>query len=324
MKFTSYRPDGTFGESSASNSYQDENGYYTNTTYWFKYEPLRWRVLDPSSGLVMCESIIDSQAYSNTIYYKPGEYYNNPACTVYANDYATSSMRTWLNGPFLQTAFTSSEQSVVKTTALDNSAYPGYPQYNSASTNDKLFLLSYSESTNAAYGFSADNWDDDHPARYAQGIDYAKSQGLWVNNSPGSDYDKNSEWFLRSPGGYYCNVSNVYYDGNVYFNYLVYNTHFGVRPAFKISNPASLKSASSGSAQASPSASSAAPIFEEEADITPAYSNEAQASPSASSAAPTFEKEAERSPMAAAIIIATGVVIFAAVGIGFFVYWRKK
>ncbi|MCM1365544.1 MAG: hypothetical protein NC122_10555 [Faecalibacterium sp.] len=68
VKFTQYRPYCTGHTHSSSNSYQDDNGYYVNSTYWFKYEPLKWRVLDPSTGLIMCESIIDSQAYQNTIY----------------------------------------------------------------------------------------------------------------------------------------------------------------------------------------------------------------------------------------------------------------
>ena len=235
VKFTSYRPYWICGTSSPT--YQDSNGYYTNTVYWFKYEPLRWRVLDPSSGLVMCEDIIDSQAYSNTIYHKSGSgYYNNPACTVYANDYATSSVRTWLNDDFYNTAFTSAEQSVIKTTELDNSAWPGYPEYNSASTNDKLFLPSYSESTNAAYGFSSDRTNYD-PARRAQGSDYAKCQGLYVYNSPGSDCDKNSYWFLRSPGGNSHYACVVYYYGYVYnYYYVFYTSGIGVRPAFKFSN----------------------------------------------------------------------------------------
>lgn len=48
-----------------------------------------------------------------------GYYYNNPEYTVYANDYETSSVRSWLNGAFFQTAFTGTEQSAILTTELD-------------------------------------------------------------------------------------------------------------------------------------------------------------------------------------------------------------
>ncbi|NLO46173.1 MAG: Ig domain-containing protein, partial [Clostridiales bacterium] len=148
-------------------------------------------------------------------------------------------MRTWLNDNFYNTAFTSTEQSDVKTTALDNSAWPGYSQYNSASTNDKLFLLSYSESTNTAYGFSSSTGSS--ATRYAQGSDYAKCQGLYVNNSPGSDYDKNSVWFLRSPGGNSNRASYAYYNGYVNdYSYNVGDTIIGVCPALKLSSLSSL------------------------------------------------------------------------------------
>ena len=165
-------------------------------------------------------------------------YYNNSARTVYANDYATGSMRTWLNDDFYNTAFTSTEQSGIATTSLDNSAWPGYSQYNSASTNDKLFLLSYSDSLNTAYGFSSSisNYDT---ARRAQGSDYAKCQGLYTHSSAG-EYYGHSLWWLRSPGIYSNLASYVYDDGYVSNLSNVYHTDIGVRPAFKISNLSSL------------------------------------------------------------------------------------
>ena len=33
----------------------DDIGYRTNQVYYFKYEPITWRVLDPNTGLVICE-----------------------------------------------------------------------------------------------------------------------------------------------------------------------------------------------------------------------------------------------------------------------------
>ena len=94
VKFSTYRPCWTHDASTTSaDTDQDDNGYTYGKTYWFKYEPLVWRVLDSSTGLVMCESIIDSQAYNNYIWYGTGskstssEYYGNEAHTNYANDY---------------------------------------------------------------------------------------------------------------------------------------------------------------------------------------------------------------------------------------------
>lgn len=263
VKFTSYRPYTTCP--SMSFTYQDDNGYSTNTVYWFKYEPLEWRVLDPSTGLVLCEMLIDSQAYSNTLYWKDldgdGSYdydtevFNNSACTVYANDYATSSVRTWLNNTFYNTAFTNAEQSAMTTTALDNSAYPGYNQYNCTSTNDKLFLLSYSDSVNTAYGFSSST--SSSSKRYTGGSDYARCQGLEADYSPESS-NGISNWFLRSPGNNTYFASTVRKDGTVSYDG-VHSTTTGIRPAFKIANLSYLSTASSDTVQTTPSASTTAP-----------------------------------------------------------------
>ncbi len=235
VKFTEYRPGYTYGASSDSNSEQDDNGYYTNTTYWFKYDPIYWRVLDPNDGLIMSETIIDSQAYSNTIYtygkdaYGYAGYWNDSAHTNYANDYATSSIRKWLNDDFYNLAFTSDQKSKIKTTTLDNSAYSSsYSEYDSVSTKDKVFLLSYDEVRNTQYGFNSTT--DSSTTREAKGSDYAKCQGVFVASN------ENSNWRLRSPGSYSSSACKVYNDGDVYGHYSVYYTYYGVRPALKISN----------------------------------------------------------------------------------------
>ncbi len=232
VKFTEYRPDWTYDASSDSNSFQDDNGYTTNTTYWFKYEPLKWRVLDPNEGFIMCETIIDSQAYSNTVYYNNRESWNDSSYTNYANDYETSSIREWLNDDFYNTAFTSNQKSKIKTTTLDNSAYSS--EYDSASTKDKVFLLSYDEVKNTQYGFNSTT--DSSTTREAKGSDYAKCQGIASN--------ENSNWRLRSPGNLSNGASSVYYDGYVGDGDSVNYSYIGVRPALKISNLSSLAPAS--------------------------------------------------------------------------------
>ena len=230
VRFTQYRPDYTTLSSSSGNSYQDDNGYTVNNVYYFKYEPLKWRVLDPSTGLVLCESIIDSQAYSNTVYeYGTDEsYWNDLEHTHYANDYATSSIRAWLNDDFYNIAFSSSQKTSILTS--DNKVDS---KYDSETTYDKVFLLSLSEMQNTAYGFPANEMPSS--ARQAKGTDYAKCQGLWVDSS-----NECSVWRLRSAGSYSRDARVVRSDGNIYtfLRAHVYSTT-GVRPALKISNLAS-------------------------------------------------------------------------------------
>lgn len=143
VTFSQYRPYWTIDASSSGNSYQDDNGYTTNNVYYFKYEPLKWRVLDPSTGLVLCESVIDSRAYSNTIYSDNSSCWNDAEHTHYANDYTTSSIRAWLNDDFYNTAFSPSQKASILTSKLDNKASCiDCSEYDSKTTYDKVFLLS--------------------------------------------------------------------------------------------------------------------------------------------------------------------------------------
>ena len=235
VTFDTYRSYWTEDATSTScGTYQDDNGYLYGNVYWFKYEPIKWRVLDPSTGLVMCDTAIDSQAYNNYIISSNGEYYGDPDCTYYASNYAKSSIREWLNKDFYNTAFSSSQQSNILYTTLDNSAYStSYSAYDSESTTDKVFLLSYDDVLNSKYGFSTSTGTNDS-ARQLKGSDYAKSQGLYVYHSSDSSYDGCSLWRLRSPGylSYYTCI--VYRDGHVCGDFSTNFTCFGVVPALKL------------------------------------------------------------------------------------------
>ncbi len=186
--FSQYRPYVTAYTS--ENTAQVDNGYYTDTVYWFKYEPLEWRILDPDEKLMMCERIIDSQAFNNLIYDANNYWYQDSTFEKYANDYATSSIRAWLNDDFYNTAFTEEEKSIIEVSTLDNTS-PFDSKFDSETTYDKVFLLSYNDILNENYGFNIDSWQFDY-ARRAHGTDYAKCQGL------ASDED-NGQWWLRSP-----------------------------------------------------------------------------------------------------------------------------
>lgn len=236
VRFTRYRPNYTYDSNtgSSTDTYQDDNGYNTDTTYWFKWESLVWRILDPAAGLVLCENIIDSQAYSNTIYSLSSNYYNEPTGSVYANDYESSSIRQWLINDFYNTAFSASEQANIAFTPLDNNAYEtSYSQYNSNPTNDKIFLLSWNDVLSTSYGFNS-NYRKYDTARRAEGSDYAKCQGLWVSTY--LSYKGNSDWRLRSAGYNSYGACFVSSNGTLSSAGSVYRTCYGVRPALKFSS----------------------------------------------------------------------------------------
>lgn len=257
VTFSQYRPLATIMTSSAENTFQDDNGYSVNTTYYFEYEPLIWRILDPATGLILCENIIDSQAYSNTEYGDGSDPYNSSWVaawndsmhTYYANDYATSSIIKWLNSDFYNTAFTQAQKSNILTAELDNKAYSdSYSAFNSKTTYDKVFLLSWNEVQNTAYGFRSGVSSSAY--REAKGTDYAKCQGLWVKTSNGC-----SPWRLRSAGNYSDYACDVGYDGDLNNDFSINGTNHGVRPALKISNLSSLDNTNTSTNPTTPNSS---------------------------------------------------------------------
>jgi hypothetical protein len=224
--FTQYRPHNTTYWSDIDTSNQDNNGYYINTTYWFKYEPILWNVLsvnETGGPLLVADMILDSREYYHTSLNR-----TIGGATVYPNNYKESNIRSWLNSSFYNQSFSSSEQSSISTTIVDNSvASTGYTTntYACENTNDKVLLLSFLEADNADYGFSSD------ASRIRQATDYAKANGIWVNIS-------NSNWWLRSPhyryeydDGYDSWYSSSY---GTYDYIQVYAMINGVLPAFRI------------------------------------------------------------------------------------------
>ena len=219
--FTQYRPNTCTKTSSTFYSYQDENGYSTNTIYWFSYDPIEWNILSESNGkaLIISNLILDSQEYypSTSL-----ESFSHNGGDGYANNYELSNIRKFLNDNFYNTAFNDLQKALIEATIVDNSA--SSTEYSSNSyacnnTNDKMFLLSNEEVEN--YTSSTE--------RMAKGTDYAKSQGLFVSTS--SSYLGNSYWWLRSPDSSDAyDASNVNSGGDVE-SYAVRSTDDGVRPA---------------------------------------------------------------------------------------------
>lgn len=213
--FDSYRPSCTGDTPTANYSYQDNNGYYTGTVYWFKYDPIQWRVLDPATGLVIAETMIDAQPYNNYQLhsgrneYGDNAFWGSSSKTYYANNYAYSSIREWLNDDFLNTAFSSSQQSAIEYTVLDNSAFgSSYSAYDAPATTDKVYLLSLSQAQSVSSSY--------HPSQPSA---YASCQG-----------GIRGYWWLRTPHYYSYDACEVYsevsdrYGNSVYFNN-------GIRPA---------------------------------------------------------------------------------------------
>ena len=182
-------------------TFSDGNKVTNGATYYFKVEPIRWRILFEESGkaLLLADRILENHCFHHTFESIRIGLFKK----AYANNYKRSDIRAWLNGEFLNTAVGEVAQSLIKMTEVDNGVYStGYVSnpYACENTFDKVFLLSYREVTNSEYGFSSYGGDDD-TARRMTVSDYARSTGACMSVSSinfGCGF-----WWLRSPCYYY-------------------------------------------------------------------------------------------------------------------------
>ncbi len=241
VKIDSQKPQYTFLNAYA-NSNQYKSGYIAPNTYWFRYESLKWRVLDPSTGFVMCNGIIDCRPI-NSYNLQDGLdelncpiIWGDPEKTYGTNDYEHSEIRAWLGDGFMNTAFSAQEQANIDTSIISNKHYyvlsglanstNNYSVYNQPDTEDKVFLLSWDEITDPELGFSV-NTTVDAPDRMLTGSDYAKAQGLYTYKigDQVSNYDGNSLWWLRTPSSRRNGTSYVGVNG--YTDSFSYDTNCG-------------------------------------------------------------------------------------------------
>ena len=217
VQMNDYRASGVY----ALRSYIMKNGYFTFEVYWFKYEPIKWRILTTSgnSAFIMSDIALDSFSIQpdRKSENRDGLFaeYNNSTGVpdgTYANNWEYCFLRQWLNETFYNEVFNDLQKEIIKTMKLDNSArgsnpndYPKYYGYGEKAgknkfadqckdTDDKIFLLSLRDITTTAYGFNKDVKAED-PARNLQATDFAKLHGAPMNTND----KKYVTWYTRSP-----------------------------------------------------------------------------------------------------------------------------
>ena len=195
----------------------------------FNVEPIKWRVLDQREKTDYSDP--GNPAKYNGLFLLSDQ---NLDCQQYHSSggsitWYESSMRTWLKDVLLSNAFSGTEGAAVATTHVlnkktdDYKPNPEFPIMDGGNdTDDKIFLLSISDTTNTNYGFT-DNYERT-PTREAKNTDYAKAQGA------GNGY-----WWLRSPGRNSRGAAGVGdYGGVNYDGSLVDDSRNGVRPALNL------------------------------------------------------------------------------------------
>ena len=175
-------------------------------------QPIEWRVLTVENGraLVISEKLLDCVKYN--------EGYTDVT-------WETCTLRKWMNGEFLNKAFSSSEQSKIATVTNQNPDNPEYDTQGGDATQDRIFALSIEEATQYFRN------DGDH---MAAPTGYAKKQGAWTSDIYSlPSGEKTGWWWLRSPGSGSINAAGVDTSGRVYQDGYYVDTILGaVRPAF--------------------------------------------------------------------------------------------
>ena len=203
--------------------------------HYFKYEPIKWRVLDVNNddAFLLADIALDDQQYNKKF-----------ADITWEN----STIRSWLNGygssentcdvdytdsNFIDSAFSSFQRSAIKNAEVVNNDNIEYGTAGGNDTKDKVFLLSESEvyaTIDAkSYGFLKDHSIHDE-GRMSKSSTYVKAMGADSNTCSG-----NCLWWLRSLGNGTTYATSVSTYGSVNYNgYGIHNYWHAIRPALHL------------------------------------------------------------------------------------------
>ena len=222
-----------------SYKFDNQESILNKTSYWFKCEPIEWKILSSNNGEYF---LVSNMILDNSSYYGATESRTINNQTVYSNNYKYSNVRAFLNGyngisynvsdysgwtnSFFDVAF-AFDSTHVKTTLVDNSAYTAYSNnygFECDDTNDKVFLLSYKDTTNSSYGFS------NNEAKRCKTTEYARATGARCSTTTSTK--NNGFYWTRSP--YQSYAIMIKDDGSTQFQYSVTASHMGIRPCITL------------------------------------------------------------------------------------------
>lgn len=202
-------------------TYEQDND--TSTTD----EKIVWRVIDrtveddgTTTLWLISEKVLDAQKFSTS--------------TTTAQKWANSDLRKWLNGDFMNTAFSTDEKAMILDTQNSTHDNAKYVVDSGEDTSDKVFILSMEEAelylVEKGHG-----WEKAEATLYSQnrdGIGLSEyDHGVTVDPDYGT-----ADWWLRNAGENDINAMYMYYYGAVCEEgTLVRNTFVGVRPCIRVS-----------------------------------------------------------------------------------------
>ena len=177
--------------------------YHRAKKCYFKYEPIKWRVIKCENGeaLLLSDIVLDKQKYNKRLKKVTWE---------------KSTLRKWLNKKFMNRAFSSSEQEAIRTTKVINEDNYYYKTDGGNDTLDKIYLLSLSETDEEKeYGFT-------------------DSYGMTIKYSNYADLDDYQYWWLRTPGEKNISAAAVDMSGEAYVGGGESDMELGIRPVLHL------------------------------------------------------------------------------------------
>lgn len=177
--------------------------YHRAKKCYFKYEPIKWRVIKCENGeaLLLSDIVLDKQKYNKRLKKVTWE---------------KSTLRKWLNKKFMNRAFSSSEQEAIHTTKVINEDNYYYKTDGGNDTLDKIYLLSLSETDEEKeYGFT-------------------DSYGMTIKYSNYADLDDYQYWWLRTPGEKNISAAAVDMFGEAYVGGGESDMELGIRPVLHL------------------------------------------------------------------------------------------
>lgn len=177
--------------------------YHRAKKCYFKYEPIKWRVIKCENGeaLLLSDIVLDKQKYNKRLKKVSWE---------------KSTLRKWLNKKFMNRAFSSSEQEAIRTTKVINEDNYYYKTDGGNDTLDKIYLLSLSETDEEKeYGFT-------------------DSYGMTIKYSNYADLDDYQYWWLRTPGEKNISAAAVDMSGEAYVGGGESDMELGIRPVLHL------------------------------------------------------------------------------------------
>lgn len=177
--------------------------YHRAKKCYFKYEPIKWRVIKCENGeaLLLSDIVLDKQKYNKRLKKVSWE---------------KSTLRKWLNKKFMNRAFSSSEQEAIRTTKVINEDNYYYKTDGGNDTLDKIYLLSLSETDEEKeYGFT-------------------DSYGMTIKYSNYADLCDYQYWWLRTPGEKNISAAAVDMSGEAYVGGGESDMELGIRPVLHL------------------------------------------------------------------------------------------